>query len=390
MEVNENKIGQEEKRGRGRPRKYERDEQGKPILPPELDADGNPIPKRKRGRPRKEKTEQDMVPKVPKKRGRPRKNPVPVTGEADVAVVASAPVTEEVVVQKVEQPELVTKREVETSSKPTHENSIFSQIYNLFACMAGNKTRARYSHWFHQNPIAKLYRRRIRYTVVLITEGNGGKIRQFHLHDSIVTPSGLFLLVLLLMTFGISLLHGGELRYYRSHFASNEALVAELKDTNNKLDIENRALNDKVSVLSDTVNQKLEAEAVLQEQESEDCMPSGLPVDANAAIEERLDEQGEPVVIFTSSEGTSVIATGKGTVVGIEADAKYGTKLILDHGNGYHSIYRNAGNARVQVGDEITRGWILFDIGENNTALAYQVQEEESYVNPMEVIEING
>ena len=64
--------------------------------------------------------------------------------------------------------------------------------------------------------------------------------------------------------------------------------------------------------------------------------------------------------------------------------------VTIDHGNGYVSTYRNSGDPLVQEGAEIDKGDIIFVISDDNTTLGYQIQQNEQYIDPEELIEING
>ncbi|MDD3369745.1 MAG: peptidoglycan DD-metalloendopeptidase family protein [Lachnospiraceae bacterium] len=385
----------EEKRHRGRPRKYERDETGKPILPPELDDQGNPLPKRHRGRPKKEIDETKQV-KEPKKRGRPRKNPLPDTVvpdedanknisennmPQDVANTASKQQTEETKPQ-IEQKAEVTKPQMQQKDNP---------VINLFAGMVSTETKAKYHNFWKYSTLRRLHENRVRYTVLMVTEHKDGTIKQFNIHETLLTPL-MFFIVLLLLVLGITGVYkSSRIHALRANNMDQASLIQGLEDDNSRLEVENTSLQDKVAVLSDTVKKKMEEEQALQQAKEEESLPKGLPIDTNAGIEENTTEDSnDPIVLFTAAEGSNVIASGSGTVVAVEADAEYGTRIKVDHGNGYISIYRNAGEAKVKNGDEIVRGWILFVIGEENTSLGYQVQENGSFINPVDVMEING
>ena len=95
-------------------------------------------------------------------------------------------------------------------------------------------------------------------------------------------------------------------------------------------------------------------------------------------------------IIFTAAAGINVIASGAGTVTAVGADVDYGNVITIDHGNGYVSHYRNGGDAMVKIGAEVTRGSILFVVGEDNTDTGYSISKDDTYVDPMEMIEING
>ena len=74
----------------------------------------------------------------------------------------------------------------------------------------------------------------------------------------------------------------------------------------------------------------------------------------------------------------------------MDADTEYGTKIVVDHGNGYCSVYRNNGTALVKTGEELGKGYILFTIGEDNQKLGYQIMKDDAYIDPMTMIDING
>ena len=96
------------------------------------------------------------------------------------------------------------------------------------------------------------------------------------------------------------------------------------------------------------------------------------------------------MLIFTASVGTNVLTSGTGTVVTVDSDEIYGTKIVIDHGNGYRSVYRNNGKALVKNGEELGKGYILFTVGEDNRELGYQILKDEQYIDPMVIIDING
>ena len=77
-------------------------------------------------------------------------------------------------------------------------------------------------------------------------------------------------------------------------------------------------------------------------------------------------------------------------MIAIEDDIDYGNRIIIDHGNGYKSIYRNSGKVLVKTGDSIGKGYILFAIDSSNTDIGYQIMLNDAYIDPMDVIEING
>ena len=74
----------------------------------------------------------------------------------------------------------------------------------------------------------------------------------------------------------------------------------------------------------------------------------------------------------------------------VTSDAKFGHIVSIDHGNGYISIYRNEGTPVVSEGDTVDRGDLLYVVGSQNKTLGYQIQKDEKYVNPEDVMDIKG
>jgi murein DD-endopeptidase MepM/ murein hydrolase activator NlpD len=159
--------------------------------------------------------------------------------------------------------------------------------------------------------------------------------------------------------------------------------------------------------LSAAINKRLEDEQISAEEAESLAMPSGFPLTGTASMtmavddinsttiteltEDNKDEAtGNPIVVFAAAEGSSVIASGTGTVLSVTTDAKFGNCVTIDHGNGYISFYRNSGDPLVSEGSQIDRGDIIFVVGDKNTSLGYQIQQDEKYIDPEGLIEING
>lgn len=148
------------------------------------------------------------------------------------------------------------------------------------------------------------------------------------------------------------------------------------------------ALNSKIDLLSDTVNQKTEEVNMLEEKIRQQGIPSFFPMTGSASIEEITE--GEPTCILNGSAETVVVATATGVVTEVGEDTDYGSRVVLDHGNGYVTIYRNGGKSLVKAGDTVAQGGALYYIGSDNTRLGYQVQQDGVYINPMQLFDISG
>lgn len=65
--------------------------------------------------------------------------------------------------------------------------------------------------------------------------------------------------------------------------------------------------------------------------------------------------------------GTPVKAVEVATVERVQRLGTYGLTVILDHGNGYRSLYTQLDQAKVAVGDKVTRGMIIGTVGGETT-----------------------
>lgn len=162
--------------------------------------------------------------------------------------------------------------------------------------------------------------------------------------------------------------------------------VAEAEKVNMQSEV--IALNSKIDLLSDTVNQKTEEVNVLEEKIRQQSIPSFFPMTGSASIEEITE--GEPTCILNGTAETVVVATATGVVTEVGEDTDYGGRVVLDHGNGYVTIYRNRGKSLVKVGDTVAQGGALYYISSDNTKLGYQVQQDGVYINPMQLFDISG
>lgn len=170
---------------------------------------------------------------------------------------------------------------------------------------------------------------------------------------------------------------------------SLEETKAQLEQDKLALETEIIGLNETVQILSETVSQKTQSESELKAQIEKQSMPTEFPLNGSASMEEDTIDDA-PICVFDASIGSAVVATASGSVIGVKDDAKYVHSIWVDHGNGYVTIYRNAGEPRVQVGDSVVCGTALYIIEERKEEVGYQMMKDEAYINPMELMSING
>ncbi len=199
----------------------------------------------------------------------------------------------------------------------------------------------------------------------------------------------------------------------------NQILQEEILQIHSQAELEKKELSEKVTLLSNQLTAWIEEE----EAQAQKKVPTGLPVSGKvitiesepiiiatepegtgqeetddeaaenggetAEGEETVVEQEIPTVVFGVKKETQIVAAGAGEVKSVESGAD-GTSVMIDHGNGYVSVYLFKGNAKVKVGDEVLRGTLLFEVTSNNAKFSFQILENGNYVNPMDLMEIHG
>lgn len=170
----------------------------------------------------------------------------------------------------------------------------------------------------------------------------------------------------------------------------NKELRVELEAITTQKDLlanENEELKEKVLILSDTLNSKIKAEEEL----AKTFVPTGFPLKGTATYNEETKMlEGQPYAEFVAAQGTVVIATAEGIVSSIAGDDASGYIVMVDHGNGYFSVYRNGSKPKVEVGETVTVETELFDIQNGNETLGYQIINNNAYIDPLSLMEIYG
>lgn len=230
--------------------------------------------------------------------------------------------------------------------------------------------------------------RKYNYTLMLFMDSKEGNVRQLRIDPVVVETLAAVLVVVLIALAVVCRERGKELALLQKANAEQAEQILALEKENGNLTARQEELSQKVTVLSDTINRKVEEEEEKAEKEADARMPIGFPMTSSASVEQVDGE--EPMVKLTGAESGSIVASGAGVVSLVGTDSGYLHCVRIDHDNGYVSIYRNDGDVMVREGDEVVRGSILYVIGEDNTELGYQILYEEKYVDPMELLSING
>ena len=115
----------------------------------------------------------------------------------------------------------------------------------------------------------------------------------------------------------------------------------------------------------------------------------GWPVAGNllASFGGRLpDGRRSDGVLIAAAAGTAVKAVADGTVVYADWMTGYGNILIIDHGNGYMSLYAHNDGLSRDAGDAVKRGDTVASVGtsggQDSPALYFELRRNGSPVNP--------
>lgn len=161
-----------------------------------------------------------------------------------------------------------------------------------------------------------------------------------------------------------------------------------LEEEMEELRLTNEDLLQKNTLLSDTINSIVKNEEEMSARLEKMSIPTSLPLTRSASIVQATD--GDPICVFNAPSGTTVIATAKGKVTEVDKDGAYGNKIVIDHGNGYVTVYKNKATPLVQVGDDVVQGSTLYLIDRKGTRFGYQIIKDGEYIDPLTMLEISG
>lgn len=259
------------------------------------------------------------------------------------------------------------------------------------------------------------HKKRINYTVMIVSDSPDGGIHPFYLGQMLVSVILGLIAAVLIISIGIAVHHSAALGKAKEKETELQKQVEELTAANQELTSANSELSDKVTLLSDTVAQNEQMKEAEEREKEEKKIPNGFPLagpavilessetqteaadadedegdEENAEDEELQSASNEPIVVFSASVGTRVIATASGTIASVEEDAVYGHRVTIDHENGYTSIYRAASEPRVSEGDTVEIGSTLYEMQSPEEKLGYQITRDGILIDPLELLEVYG
>ncbi len=181
---------------------------------------------------------------------------------------------------------------------------------------------------------------------------------------------------------------GGSNRYEQLMELSNADLVVS---TTRKMDM----LRKQLYIQSNSL-EELIALGKNQEERSQ-CVPAIQPI-ANKDLNSTASGYGmriDPIyrvprfhsgMDFSAKVGTDVYATGNGVVTYAAWKQGYGNCIEINHGFGYETLYAHLNKYKVRVGQKVTRGQVIGEVGNTGKStgahLHYEVIVRGQYDNP--------
>ena len=232
------------------------------------------------------------------------------------------------------------------------------------------------------------HKRKVSHILIYTTDAVDADMKQVRIHPWVLAGVTLIVCCVLGAVIGYAVYEGELWGRIREHDASQNAALIAAQDEKDALQEKIDEQDAKIEMLSITIQDQTQQIAELQAQIAEQSVPTDYPLTGSASMTVITD--GDPMVEFTATEGSTFVAAGKGVVTAVEEDEVYGNRVVIDHGNGYVSIYRNKGESQVKAGDEVASGTTLFMVTEDNRQLGYQIKENDVYIDPTTIIAIKG
>ena len=193
-------------------------------------------------------------------------------------------------------------------------------------------------------------------------------------------------------------IRGRKLSTYEVTYIDGEEISRRLMST------ETTELPETESEASDEINisqQPAQAEPIGQTDElysesiseSEDVFSASFiwPVNGGYISDPFLSDRNHKGLDIAAPAGTDIYAADGGTV--LEAgwnDGGYGYCVVIDHGNGYTTLYAHASEVYVSAGQSVSRGELIAAVGTTGDSTGnhchFEVRYGGSYLNPQDFV----
>lgn len=226
------------------------------------------------------------------------------------------------------------------------------------------------------------------YHLMLFVNSKSGAIHQMGIGQlAIEIVAAVILVAIIVLSVGWRI-SAGKASSYELENIKLTAQVEKLTEQVSELQSDNESLETKVSILSETVNTKVEKETEDLAVSTEAHLPNGFPLSSAGSMS--VSENDPNFLLFTIGEGANIQATGAGVVIEVSGGEGFSNCVVVDHQNGYKTLYYNDGNVMVKEGDEVILGSVIYVIGEDNTKAGYKIMKDDEQIDPTTMIIIDG
>ena len=261
------------------------------------------------------------------------------------------------------------------------------------------------------------HKKKIRRQMIVTSSDVNEKVKPMVFHKGLIYTGVAVACIVIGASIGYFANEAGIINSYNESIGIRDAKITELEAQITGLNATIASKDNEIQVLSQTINTKSDELGVLSSQIENMYVPTDFPMSGSASM--RVTDDGDiPVIIFTGSEGDFVRATACGTVIEIRNNPKrsdngsiaeyyvagestdgsdkeikdlgFYNVIVIDHGNGYMTVYMNDGDPVVSEGDTVSVGNTLYNLKSGNTSLGYEMIRNGEYIDPDEVMIISG
>ncbi|MBR1853447.1 MAG: peptidoglycan DD-metalloendopeptidase family protein [Lachnospiraceae bacterium] len=243
--------------------------------------------------------------------------------------------------------------------------------------------------------LEKKHKRKISHVVLVTSDSTDAGVRQFQIRSWVLWIAIGVLCVITGILIGyiayeerIWMAMDNRSDLQAKQISTLQEANASLRAEKLELESEIADLDKTVQILSETINQNTKTIQELQDVLDKQSTPTEFPLSGSAAME--IVDGDEKMCVFTVAVGKTVTATATGTVTEVEKDEEFGYRIVIDHGNGYVTIYRNGSEPMVKPGDSVYVGRALYEITKKHEKMGYQIMKDEVYIDPEEMLAISG
>jgi murein DD-endopeptidase MepM/ murein hydrolase activator NlpD len=168
--------------------------------------------------------------------------------------------------------------------------------------------------------------------------------------------------------------------------------LANIEKGITKLNSSQEKLNNEITSIKQDIRLLAKSDSIMNEQLR--FYPAAVPVTGNITSFYQIRKgpiNGIPTfhtgVDIRAPKGTAVLATGDGRIDKTSNDyGNYGKTIIIDHQNGFHSLYGHLSNILVAENQLVKRGQEIGKVGSTGRStgnhLHYEISFREKKINP--------